>query len=156
MLKTYTLSQPIGSIKTLYARHFYPKLLRVLRATAKAVLIGNAGTAKSVTQLYVLMQLLKAHDTSTPLPPDCWGSTVPYDVVVRQMGNKYTSVYFLKAGVAHLISSTIGTTDDVLRCFDPKSTMYMYEPLTDRISSPTLVDHPSLVTVSPRPERIKV
>ena len=102
-LTTYTLPQPIDSMKTLYARHFYPALLREVRAAKKVVLIGNAGTAKSTIQFYVLKVLLDAHDGLTTLPPDCWGSTMPFDVVVREVADLSTEVYFLKEGKAHVL-----------------------------------------------------
>ena len=152
-LTIYTLPQPIDSMKTLYARHFYPALLREVRAAKKVVLIGNAGTATSTIQFYVLKVLLDAHDGLTTLPPDCWGSTMPFDVVVREVADAHTEVYFLKEAKAHQLSKD--STEDVLQCFDPKTTLYMYEPLLDRVSAPCWVDHPSLATVSPEPRRYK-
>ena len=111
--------------KFIYARMFYPELLKNIRKHKKVVLLSNPGTGKSMFQFYYLARLLNPAAFKDPLPPDSTGSSEIPEVVIRQVGTHIMQIYFVKAKVVHLITTvSVG----VLYCFDPKTTLYFFEP----------------------------
>ena len=60
-------------------------LLSEIRKKKRSVLIGNPGIGKSFFQYYYLARILNP-SLFGPLPPDCYGSTTPPKIVIRQEG----------------------------------------------------------------------
>ena len=108
----------------IYARRFYPELLKKIRKHDMVVLLSNPGTGKSMFQYYYLARLMNPAAFKDPLPPDSTESSEIPEVVVRQIGVDEMEVYFIRAKVAHLVP----VRKSVLRCFDPKTTLYFFEP----------------------------
>ena len=109
----------------IYARRFYPELLKNIRKHKRVVLLSNPGTGKSIFQFYYLAKLLNPQAFKDLLPPDSTGSSEIPEVVIRQVGTHIMQIYFVKAKVVHLITTvSVG----VLYCFDPKTTLYFFEP----------------------------
>jgi hypothetical protein len=126
-------------------------LFDLVRSTSRAVLIGNAGTAKSMFQYYYLYRLINPN--AGALGQNCFGSCLPPNVVIRQVEEKTFTVYFLKEGVAHYIpDGNVG----ILKCFDPETSLYLYEPGTVK-KEPHMQDLriPTFATVSPDTRRYK-
>ena len=114
----------------IYTRSFYPELLKMIRKYKRVVLLSNPGTGKSMFQFYYLTRLLNPKAFSDPLPPDSSESSEIPEVVIRQVGERYMEVYFVQAKVAHLVPVV---SQSLLRCFDPKTTLYFFEPVDSRI-----------------------
>ena len=119
-----------SSQRFIYVRYFYPQLLECIRSTKRVVLVSNPGTGKSIFQFYYLARLLNPAAFEDPLPPDSSGSSSIPEVVIRQIGVGEMQVFFLKAKIAHLIQPV---NKRVLRCFDPKTTLYLFEPAESRV-----------------------
>lgn len=131
---------------SLYERSFYPHLLNTIRSRRNVVLISNPGTGKSMFQLYYLAHLL---NPALGQLPDVLPSP---EVIVRQIGQSSFSVYFLQDRIAHEIySCSIG----VLKCFDPTTTVYFFEPDSSHGIEPYLVELPTFCTCSPELTRYK-
>jgi len=94
-----------SSARFLYSRHFYPALLKRIRSWGRAVLVSNPGTGKSMFQWYYLARLLNPEAFSDALPCDSEGRTDPREVVIRQVGVSHMEIFFLRARVAHTVSS---------------------------------------------------
>ena len=132
-----TLSEcdlPNHSIETsrqfIYARSFYPELLKQIRKYKRVVLLSNPGTGKSMFQFYYLARLLNPTAFHDPLPPDSNDSSIFPEVVIRQIGTIEMQVFFLKAKVAHVVPIV---SSGVLDCFDPETTLYFFEPGGSRV-----------------------
>ena len=120
----------------IYVRRFYPFLLNEIRKHDKVVLLSNPGTGKSMFQFYYLARLLNPQAFSDPLPPDnAYSSEIP-EVVIRQVGTSKMQIYFVKAKVAHLVPVVCG---GIFPCFDPKTTLYFFEPEESR-TEPMWID----------------
>ena len=88
-----------------------------------------------------------------PLSPDFYGSTEPYKVIIRQEGREKMVAYFLETGEA---LKTTKVNEDFLLYFNPKTTLYLYEPRLDVVNSPFICDGmPTVSTVSPNNNRYK-
>ena len=128
----------------LYVRSGYRRLYdeickQWLKDEYHVCLIGNAGTGKSLFQLYVLKQLLSEREDSK------------YDFVIRQVNSKFylidlsdASVYEWDTEDDHIESCSI----DLLR------TLYFFEPMNNKERSPLYLEIPSLSTLSPYARRI--
>ena len=149
----YTLSNVTLRPDTLYARDFYPDLLRTVRSFHRSILLSNSGTGKSMFQFYYLARILNpAAFPNESLPPDFLGSIEPPKAVIRQIGQSKMTVFFPQEQVAHKVPCSA----DVFDCFDPKTTICLYEP--GRSSEEPFWDTttlPILATVSPMLSRYK-
>jgi len=142
---------------TIYERNFYPQLVRDMRtARSNVLLLGNSGVGKSMFQYYLLARYMNpAHFQDTGSAPPTrrilFGSAAPPKVVIRHLPGEF-HVLFLEKGVAHLV-----TSQEVLRCFDPATTLYFYEPGQTRGVEPVGLIHalPTLATMSPDESRYK-
>ena len=114
----------------IYIRSFYPELLKAIRKFKKVVLLSNPGTGKSMFQFYYLARLLNPTAFKDPLPPDSSGSSEIPEIVIRQFSTVSMEVYFVKAKVAHLVPIV---NQNVLRCFDPKTTIYFFESGSSKV-----------------------
>ena len=118
----------------IYARSFYPDLLKSIRKNQRTLLISNPGTGKSIFQYYYLARVLNPSAFSAlnqNLPPDSMNSCEPPEVVVRQVGLDKVQVFFIKEKVAHELKTA--SPWYVLSCFDPNTTLYFFEPDTEEI-----------------------
>ena len=106
----------------IFTRDFYEDLLMDIRAENRCLLTGSPGIGKSHFQLYYLARILNP-TLFGPLPPDCYGCTDAPKIVIRQEGNSMT-VYDIENRVAY----KCGKNKSLLGCFDPKVTLYLYEP----------------------------
>ena len=140
------------SPSTLYVRQFYPDLLTEIRKRKRSALIGNPGVGKSFFQFYYLARIMNP-DLYGPLPPDCFGSTDPPKIVIRQEGTASMSVFDIANRKADKIQ---GYPITVFDCFDPKTTLYLMEPETS-VKEPHIASMsvPTLVTASPLLARYK-
>ena len=138
--------------KKLFARVFYPDLLREIRGRHRSVLIGNPGIGKSFFQYYYLARILNP-SLFGPLPPDCYGSTTPPKIVIRQEGTKQMTIFDIANRKAERVDGCPGT---LLDCFDPETSLYLMEPgitVAEPFIEGLLI--PTLATVSPNPARYK-
>ena len=140
---------------TLYERHFYPQLVSAIRgANKRVILLSNPGTGKSMFQYYLLARYLNPSlfkdDAPTPSKIK-FGSTEPPKVIVRQLVDNSIEIWFLEQHVVHVICD--GHIVKVLRCFEPTTTLYFYEPMQSKKQEPCANVHaempPTLATVSP-------
>gem|GEM_PF-5204806 len=142
---------------TIYERDFYPQLVRDMRTLdLRVLLLGNSGVGKSMFQFYLLARYMNPalfDDMGSVLPAEqiLFGSAAPPKVVIRQLPGEF-HVLFLEEGVAHHVSS-----QDVLKCFDPATTLYFYEPGRTHGVEPVGDIHelPTLATTSPDESRYK-
>lgn len=129
-----------------FVRESYDELLRVIRESQRCVLIGNQCTSKSFFHFFYLARLIRP-ELYSKLPPDWLGSTAAPSVVIRQMGEEAMTVYDLTARTADRLE---GINSRLIACFDPRSTLYLHEPLA---TVTELLYHghevPMLSTVSP-------
>ena len=103
-------------------------------------------------QYYILARMLN-HAIFEPLSPDFYGSTEPYKVIIRQEGQNRMVVLFLETGEAF---ETTKVNENFLWYFNPKTTLYLYEPWLDTVNSPFLRNGmPTVATVSPNINRYK-
>ena len=103
-------------------------------------------------QYYIFVRMINPQ-LFGPLSPDFYGSTEPYKVIIRQVGRESMVAYFLETGEALKTTKVI---DDFLLHFNPKTTLYLYEPWLDVVNSPFLCKGmPSISTVSPNNNRYK-
>ena len=87
------------------------------------------------------------------LGPNSYGSTAAPEVVIRQVGESGVEVWDIKQGE---VSDCLGSIPLLLRCFDPKKSIYLYEPGGSRSEpyfSGLLI--PTVCTVSPDDTRYK-
>jgi hypothetical protein len=138
--------------ESLFVRKFYPDLLKEIRKYKRSVLIGNPGIGKSFFQGYYLARIMNPSKFGA-LPPDCYGSTDPPSIVVRQMGARNMTIFDIANRKAVVVQ---GCPGDVLECFNPQTSLYLMEP-----ESSVLEPHyagleiPTLTTVSPMLSRYK-
>lgn len=130
----------------LYIRGYYNALLGEIRRDRKRVLTGSPGTSTSYFQHYYLARLLCTEQFEDALPPDCYHSTESAQYVVRQFGEEYMAIYDLVHQVAERIK---GLDYDLLNCFDPEKTVYMYEPMSSCTEPISCHNIPTLVTTYP-------
>ena len=136
----------------LFVRQFYPDLLREVRANHRSVLIGNPGIGKSFFQYYYLARILNP-SLFGPLPPDCYGSTSPPKIVIRQEGTAAMTIFDIANRQAEIV---IGCPKRLLGCFDPETSLYLMEPgisVAEPFIGGLLI--PTLATVSPNPAQYK-
>jgi hypothetical protein len=140
------------SPSTLYVRKFYPDLLADIRKRERSALIGNPGVGKSFFQFYYLARIMNP-DLYGPLPPDCFGSTEPPKVVIRQEGTASMTVFDIANRTADVVP---GIPKLLFMCFDPKTTLYLMEPEIS-ITEPHIesMSVPTLITASPLLARYK-
>ena len=144
---------------TIYERQFYPRLVNVICSSSRrVVLLSNPGTGKSVFQFYMLARFLNpalfagdGGQGQTPCDEYMFGFAVPPKVVVRQVLGDTTEVWFLEQQVVHdIIEKPIGA---VLRCFDPATMVYFFEPMKVKGVEPCANDNEfnlsTLATVPP-------
>ena len=112
---------------TIYERRFYPQLVSVIRcADHRVLLLSNPGTGKSVFQYYLLARYLNPSlFKDVPLSGEIkFGSEAAPKVVIRHLPQVGIQVWFLAQQVVHTLDGCF----DVLRCFDPATTLYFFEP----------------------------
>ena len=107
----------------------------------RVCLIGNAGTGKSMFQLFVLKQLLQQPEHERK-----------YDLVVRQVDSR---IYIIDLKHAEVFRWRIDAGDLTDLLGDLKKTLYFFEPGNDAERPPLGVFTPSLSTLSPYERRIK-
>ena len=143
---------------TIYERDFYPQLVRDIRtAHLRVLLLGNSGVGKSTFQFYMLTRFLNPSQfqdigAAPPTHRIQFGSASPPKVVIRQLPEiDEFQVLFLDECVVHSVSSKA-----VLKCFDPATTLYFYEPGSTSIE-PIRDNHKlsTLATMSPDIKRYK-
>ena len=134
----------------IFSRDFDQNLLIDVRANWRCVLIGSPGIGKSHFQFYYLARMMNPK-LFGPLPPDHNGCTDAPRVVIRQIGTIMT-VYDRENRVAY----ECGADRLPLKCFDPKVTLYLYEP-GELKTEPFFYDLklPMLATVPPYSSRYK-
>ena len=108
----------------------------------RVCLIGNAGTGKSMFQLFVLKQLLQQPEHERK-----------YDLVVRQVDSRIFVIDLEDGAVFSWEAVTDGYLTNLLN--DLEKTLYFFEPGNDADRSPLGVFTPSLSTLSPYERRIK-
>ena len=86
--------------------------------------IGNPGIGKSFFQYYYLARILNP-SLFGPLPPDCYGSTTPPKIVIRQVGTAAMTIFDIANRKAERVDGCPGT---LLDCFDPETSLYLMEP----------------------------
>lgn len=144
------LAENIIGADIIFTRDYYEDLLCDIRSQFRCVMIGNPGIGKSQFQFYYLARIMNP-DLFGELPPDYNGCTDSPKIVVRQDGVDMT-VYDIENRVAYkCVASKL-----LLECFDPKSTLYLYEP-GELKAEPFFsgVKLPTLATVSPDSKRYK-
>lgn len=136
-----------GLMPNLYSPPFYPKLLSTIRSaeSRKCILAGDPGTGKSCFQFYYFTRILNSGLMGS-LPPDHAGITDAPKIVIRQVNTQMT-IYDLVNCAAYLCKAH----RDILNCFDPKISLYLYDPGKSREMKPCILDStiPTLVTASP-------
>jgi len=142
-LPTQTIS---SKTRTFYFRSFYPSLLDHIRSFPRSVLIGNPGTGKSMFQFYYLARILR---------PDLFSDhklQSPPKVILRQVALEW-QIYLCDEGVGFSVPNA---DPRVVRAFDPKQSLYLFEPLA-LVMEPHFagVETPTLATVSPNVGRYK-
>ena len=134
-------------IPNLYSPPFYPGLLSVIRSaeSRKCILTGDPGSGKSCFQFYYFTRLLNS-ELMGSLPPDHTGLIDAPKVVIRQV-NKQMTVFDLDNSEAYLCEAH----EDILNCFDPKISLYLYDPGKSKEIDPCILNTtiPTLVTASP-------
>ena len=108
----------------------------------RVCLIGNAGTGKSMFQLFVLKQLLQQPEHERK-----------YDLVVRQVDSRIFVIDLEDGAVFKWEAVNDGYMIDLVNSL--KKTLYFFEPGNDADRSPLGVFTPSLATLSPYERRIK-
>ena len=68
--------------------------------------------------------MLHRYITGKPLSPDSEGSTAAPEVIIRQL-RESVQVWDIKQGQ---VTNCLGSIPLLLRCFDPKKAIYLYEP----------------------------
>jgi hypothetical protein len=88
-----------------------------------------------------------------PLPPDCYGSTDPPKIVIRQVGTSSMTIFDIANRQAVEVE---GCSVGVLKCFDPETSLYLMEP-GKSVTEPHFegLRIPTLTTVSPLLARYK-
>jgi hypothetical protein len=110
----------------LFIRDFYEDLLNLIRSVRNCVLIGNPGIGKSQFQFYYLARIMNP-ELFGGLTPDFNGCTDAPKLVIRQQ-SKTMTVYDVERAVAYECE----TNELLLECFDPKVTLYLFEPAESR------------------------
>jgi hypothetical protein len=134
----------------------------ICNSDLRVILLSNPGTGKSVFQFYMLARFLNpalfagdgGHEQKTSVVRK-FGSATPPRVVVRQVLGSSIQVWFLEEQVVHII---IGKPiEAVLRCFDPVTTLYFFEPGSTNNVEPVADIHelPTLLTTTPNIDRYK-
>ena len=72
-------------------------------------------------QFYMLHVFLSGE----PLSPDYFGSTAAPEVVIRQLEQSEMHVWAIEGGK---VMKYEGISRSLLQCFDPKKSLYLYEP----------------------------
>ena len=111
------------SSRFLYSRSFYPQLLHSIRKMKSTVLISNPGTGKSMFQFYYLARLLNPSVFEDRLPNNLRIENPP-EVVLRQVGSSEMQIFFIKDRVSRVTDVSM----KIFKCFDPKTTLYFFEP----------------------------
>lgn len=105
----------------IFVRDFYEKLLADIRLADTFALIVNPGIGKSQFQFYYLAKIVNT-GLLGKLTPDINGCTEPPKIVIRQVGKKMI-VY----GIRNRIAYRTNADSSLLRRFDPKVALYLYE-----------------------------
>lgn len=136
-------------IPNLYSPPFYPGLLSVIRSaeSRKCILTGDPGSGKSCFQFYYLTRILNS-ELMGCLPPDYMGLIDAPKVVIRQV-DKQMTIFDLDNSEAYICEAH----EDILNCFDPKISLYLYDPGKSKNIDPCILNTmiPTLVTASPSP-----
>ena len=145
----HNLANGIIGADIIFTRDFYEDLLHDIRLQFRCVLIGSPGIGKSIFQFYYLARIMNPK-LFGDLSPDFDGCTDSPKLIVRQVGKTMT-VYDIENRLAYK-----GKADKLLlECFDPKVTLYFYEPAEVKTEEPFFfgLNLATLATVSPRDER---
>ena len=133
-------------LANIYVRYGYKELYDAIcteweGSYYRVCLIGNAGTGKSIFQLFALKQLLQQQEHERK-----------YDLVVRQVESRIAVIDLTQVAVFRWDIETVD-----FRWFSRtlKRTLYFFEPGSDATRSPLEVFIPSLSTLSPCERRIK-
>ena len=89
-----------------------------------------------------MLQRLLSGDS---LSPDSFGSTTAPEVVIRQVGESVMQVWDIQRGQV-LVYRRGHVSHNLLRCFDPKKSLYIYEP-ADYLEQPFFECLPSMCSV---------
>jgi hypothetical protein len=134
-------------IPNLYIPPFYPGLLSVIRSaeSRKCILTGDPGSGKSCFQFYYFTRILNS-ELMGFLPPDHTGLIGAPKVVIRQVNTQMT-IFDLDNSEAYLCEAH----EDILNSFDPKISLYLYDPGKSNDVEPCILNTviPTLVTASP-------
>ena len=72
-----------------------------------------------------LVYMLYRYISGDSLNPDSFGSTAAPEVAIRQVGESVVEVWDIKQGQ---VMYCVNSSPLLLRCFDPKKSIYLYEP----------------------------
>ena len=136
----------------LYIRDFYPSFLEDVRGTWRSIIIGNPGISKSMFQYYYLARIFNPSFFGS-LPPNCYGSTMPPEVVVRQLCGDSFEFYEQNSDEVVAVDEKDFSTM-ILKFMDPEKSLYLMEPGFE-LQRPLPTDIPTCITVSPDTSRYK-
>ena len=134
----------------LFVRDFYPSLLEDIRKNDRAILLGNPGISKSFFHYYYLARIINTSLFGS-LPIDCYGSTNPPEIVVRQICGEEIQVYDIPNETVYKLHDTNDIFTSLKK--DYQKSLYLMEPGTKVKIGPYLTDVPTLITVSPDTSR---
>jgi hypothetical protein len=130
----------------LFVRDFYPSLLEDIRKNDRAILLGNPGISKSFFHYYYLARIINPSLFGS-LPIDCYGSTNPPEIVVRQICGEEIQVY----DTANETVYKLPDANDIFLSLKKHDmyhrSLYLIEPGLRIKIGPYLTDIPTLITV---------
>jgi hypothetical protein len=130
----------------LFKRAWYDCLFEAMSESPTVALIGSPGTSKSTLQFWLLYEFVNRQRP--------WRGRRTPRVVIRHEGSVQLDsavFYFLEEGIA--VRGIV--SDTVLRCFNPHSTFYMFEPRQARHEPLSRLTHgiDTIITCSPAEDR---
>jgi hypothetical protein len=130
----------------LFVRDFYPSLLEDIRKNDRAILLGDPGISKSFFHYYYLARVMNPSLFGS-LPIDCFGSTNPPDIIVRQICGEEIQVY----DTANETVYKLPDANDIFLSLKKHDmyhrSLYLIEPGLRIKIGPYLTDIPTLITV---------
>jgi hypothetical protein len=128
----------------LFVRDFYPSLLEDIRKNDRAILLGDPGISKSFFHYYYLARVMNPSLFGS-LPIDCYGSTNPPEIVVRQICGEEIQVYDTANETVYKLPDTNDIFTSLKKHY--QKSLYMMEPGMKVKIGPYLTDIPTLITV---------
>jgi hypothetical protein len=149
------LSEPLGfdiAAKMLFERPFYDDLLAHVRKCRQgAAVIGSTGTSKSTWLYWLIYKAVQASMGKCSWPSNAQNETTPPDLIIYHVAQT-DEVYYMSLKDQTIFLGKV-ITNSLLKCFDKKKVVYLFEPLQEEKGPYYNHDLFILTAVSPNPIR---